>query len=528
MQYSNRPRNLFKAWASSGNRNAIPVNSQVGVTAGAASWMDGFPPLTMTPIAAGGIPPSGLDMNGVLHAVSEQSLWASSGAGVKFDPDWASNQNIGGYAKGAMVLRSDGTGYWISTKDNNTTNPETAPNADWAPAEQFGVATVPVSSSSVTLTPEQYGKKVIKVTGNKTADLSIILPLNVSGEWCIVDATNANFNLTARTSGSGAQAAALVNGKATVVVSDGVNCYAVSTPPQQNTGTTVQANPGGSGSVLSTVKIAGVTYSISQPVNYKAGTGIRIDGGNTIVNTAPAIAYSAGTGITISNNVISSTVNPQTVTQYFANAIKINEVGTTNTPGANGWLTSISINGSMCNASVVQANPGSPSAVLSSVFINGTTYSVGGSGYITGMGTAVINGTRYATSLTASTGVTAYIAPNIKPSVVSGGASFVMRCIVVNVTAGMTNGTLLATLPEWSRMYAMYTTASVANGVSIYYGGAIFTSTATSDTSTGLRTMTRQSGTNLGTAPNGNQVMIAGGVTASGTNQVFIFYIQAE
>ena len=96
MQYSNRPRNLFKAWASSGNRNAIPFNSQVGVTAGAASWMDGFPPLTMTPIAAGGIPPSGLDMNGVLHAVSEQSLWASSGAGVKFDPDWASNQNIGG------------------------------------------------------------------------------------------------------------------------------------------------------------------------------------------------------------------------------------------------------------------------------------------------------------------------------------------------------------------------------------------------------------------------------------------------
>ena len=528
MEYSNRPRNLFKEWASSGNRNAIPVNSQVGITAGAASWTDGFPPLTMTPIAAGGIPPSGLDMNGVLHAVSEQSLWASSGAGVKFDPDWASDQNIGGYAKGALVLRSDGTGYWISTKDNNTTDPETAPNADWAPAEQFGVATVPVSSSSVTLTPAQYGKKVIKVTGDKTADLSIVLPLNVSGEWCIVDATNDNFNLTVRTTSSGAAVANLVNGKATVVVSDGVNCYAVSTPPQQAPGTAVVANPGGSGSILSTVKIGGITYSLSQPVTYSAGTGIHIDTDNRIVNTAPAITYTAGTGITISNNVISASVNQNTVNNYLANSIRINEVGTTNTPGQNGWLTSISVNGSLCNASVVQANPGYPSAVLSSVFINGTSYSVGSTGYITGMGTSSINGTTYVTSLTTSTGATAHIIPNIKPSVASGGASFVMRCIVVNVTAGMANGTVLATLPMWSRIYTMYTTATAANGVSIYYGGATFTSTTTKDPSTGLHTMPRQSGTNLGSAPNGNQVMISGVVTASGANQVFIFCIQSE
>lgn len=532
MQYSNRPRNLFKAWASSGNRNTIPVNSQVGVTAGAASWMDGFPPLTMTPIAAGGIPPSGLDMNGVLYEVSQQSLWAASGAGVKFDPDWAGNQNIGGYAKGALVLRSDGTGYWISTKDNNTTNPETAPNADWAPAEQFGTATVSVAGANVTLTPTQYGKKIIRVSGTKSANISVILPTGTSGEWAFINGTTGNFTLTARTAASGGAAATIIPNGATVVVSDGTHCYAVSTTPQQQAGTEVVANPGGSGAVLGTVKIAGTTYSLAQPVTYTAGTGISISGNKISCTVSGGGTYTAGAGISISNGVISSTVNPQNITNYLANSIRINEVGTTNIPGANGWLTSVTINGSRCNASVVQANPGNPSAVLSSVFINGTTYSVGGGssgvGLIKGTGTASINGITYLTSLTDSTGMTARITPNVMPLVSSGSASFQMRCIVVNVTNGMTNGTVLATLPEWSRVYAAYTTASSANGISIYYGGATFDSTATTDSTTGLHLMTRRSGTNLGTAPNGNQVMISGVVAASGTNQVFIFYIQSE
>lgn len=508
MQYENRPSNLVKAWASSGNRNVIPANSQVGITAGAASWMDGFPPLTMTPIAAGGIPPSGLDMNGVLYEVSLQSLWAASGAGVKFDSTWAQNSSIGGYPKGALVLRRDGAGYWISTKDNNTTDPEAASTSDWAPAEQFGVSSVTVGGSNVTLNPNQYGKKIIRVSGAKTANVSIILPSNVSGEWCIINNSTGNFTLTARTAVSGGAAATLKSPGATIVTSDGTHCYAVSTTDSQ-AGTVVQANPGGSGPVLGTVKIAGVTYTLAQPVQ-----------------------YTAGTGITISGNVISSSVTEQTVNQYLANQIRVNEVGTTNTPGANGWLTSLTINNGTINASVVQANPGNPTATLSSVFINGTTYSVGGGssgpGYITGMGTSTINGTPYVTSLTNSTGVTAYITPNVKPTVSSGGATFQMRSIIVEVTSGMSNGALLATLPEWSRLYTAYTTASVANGVSIYYGGAIFTSTGTKDAATGLYPMTRQSGTNLGTAPNGNQVLVSGAVTASGTNQVYIFYIQSE
>ena len=38
--------------------------------AGRASWQQGFTQVNMTLIAAGGIPPFGFDMNGVLQAVS--------------------------------------------------------------------------------------------------------------------------------------------------------------------------------------------------------------------------------------------------------------------------------------------------------------------------------------------------------------------------------------------------------------------------------------------------------------------------
>ena len=51
------PPQLTQAFAFSGTKNLIPVPSQIGITPGAASFTDGFPPLTATPIGSGGIPP---------------------------------------------------------------------------------------------------------------------------------------------------------------------------------------------------------------------------------------------------------------------------------------------------------------------------------------------------------------------------------------------------------------------------------------------------------------------------------------
>ncbi|HRT22327.1 MAG TPA: hypothetical protein P5318_19630, partial [Candidatus Hydrogenedentes bacterium] len=117
MQLSNSPGKLVLPFASAGNKNSIPVDSQIGITPGAASLADGFPPLTMTPVAAGGVPPSGLDMNGILYELSNVIRWANAGGGYTYDADFATDSNVGGYPKGARVLRADGSGYWFNTAD---------------------------------------------------------------------------------------------------------------------------------------------------------------------------------------------------------------------------------------------------------------------------------------------------------------------------------------------------------------------------------------------------------------------------
>ncbi|WP_156525717.1 hypothetical protein [Achromobacter ruhlandii] len=128
MQASNSPRKSGVPFANSGTKNTIPVASQIGVTPGAASFTDGFPPLTMTPLAAGGVPPYGADFNGILNFLSDATRWAQAGGGYTYDA--AFSAAIGGYPNGAILARADRTGFWQSTVDNNTTNPD-AGGAGW-------------------------------------------------------------------------------------------------------------------------------------------------------------------------------------------------------------------------------------------------------------------------------------------------------------------------------------------------------------------------------------------------------------
>lgn len=141
MQLSNNPTKIQLPFATSGSKNVIPVPSQIPVTPGAASWTDGFPPLTMTPVIAGGIPPSGLDMNGVLNMLSAVSLWFNAGAAFQYDA--AFSTAIGGYPKGARLLNAAGTGYWLNSTDNNENNPDTyGPGSGWLPDSISAIASV--------------------------------------------------------------------------------------------------------------------------------------------------------------------------------------------------------------------------------------------------------------------------------------------------------------------------------------------------------------------------------------------------
>lgn len=128
MQLSSAPAKLVEAWAAAGVKNTIPVPSQIPTTPGAASWTDGFPPLTMLNVASGGVPPAGQDLNGGMFAMSAVDVWMCAGAGFPWDSTFSAT--IGGYPAGSRVLAATGLGYWLSVVDNNTSNPDTG-GAGW-------------------------------------------------------------------------------------------------------------------------------------------------------------------------------------------------------------------------------------------------------------------------------------------------------------------------------------------------------------------------------------------------------------
>jgi hypothetical protein len=100
----------------------IPTASQIGITPGRASLSDGFPPLTMTPIASGGVPPFGQDMNGVLNQITAGLQWYQVGGMPIYNVTFA--ESIGGYPNGAVLQSSDRTGFWRNTVDSNASNPD--------------------------------------------------------------------------------------------------------------------------------------------------------------------------------------------------------------------------------------------------------------------------------------------------------------------------------------------------------------------------------------------------------------------
>ena len=156
MQLSSIPAKIaaiFAASASSLWKNTVPL-TQAGTTLpGQASFDVGFPSTTMQPLGSGGILPFGQDFNGILNAQTAVQQWQSAGGSFPYDSSFSST--IGGYPKGAVLLRTAGTGFWLNTADNNTTNPETGGAgwlvfaADWT----TGADTGSTNAAVVTYTP---------------------------------------------------------------------------------------------------------------------------------------------------------------------------------------------------------------------------------------------------------------------------------------------------------------------------------------------------------------------------------------
>ncbi|WP_454695662.1 hypothetical protein [Achromobacter aegrifaciens] len=127
-----RPTNFQIPFADGGGKNSIPIPSST--TPGAASFTDGFPPATRTPLVAGGIPPSGLDMNGILWAISQHTVFQNAGGRYRFDAALAAAN--GGYPVGFVLQSDDGLNEYVNVLAGNTTNFNTTPasiGVSWLP-----------------------------------------------------------------------------------------------------------------------------------------------------------------------------------------------------------------------------------------------------------------------------------------------------------------------------------------------------------------------------------------------------------
>uniref|UniRef100_A0AAU6W307 Tail fiber protein n=3 Tax=unclassified bacterial viruses TaxID=12333 RepID=A0AAU6W307_9VIRU len=177
MLISNQPEKISVPFANSGGKQPIPVESQVGLEDGRASFTDGFPPLTRTPLSAGGKPPFGTDMNGILYAITKILQWQSAGGGFSYDSEFAAS--IGGYPKGAKIASADGRSMWISLVDSNVSNPDTG-GAGWAPLFPAGVigasrkASMRVSAASTTASFTANQIVVAQALGGQSYSLSSI------------------------------------------------------------------------------------------------------------------------------------------------------------------------------------------------------------------------------------------------------------------------------------------------------------------------------------------------------------------
>jgi len=198
MQLSQIPTLVPLPWANSGTKNTIPTASQIAVTPGAASLTDGFPPLTFTPLNAGGIPPFGADWNGILNLLSANTRWDNAGGFYPYDATFSTL--IGGYPKGAILSRVDATGFWLSTADNNAVNPETDTTGAWVPVNNDGITSVALTNANVTLSATQYAKNIITLTGALTANVQVIFPTIAGLRWKVVNNTTGSFTITCKTS----------------------------------------------------------------------------------------------------------------------------------------------------------------------------------------------------------------------------------------------------------------------------------------------------------------------------------------
>lgn len=94
-----QPTKIPRAFASSGDKNSIPDSTG---NIGFASWSEGFPTITSTPFAQGGVAPKRADFNGIFNALSAATVWNQQGGIFAYDN--ATDYEVGNIVESGGIL----------------------------------------------------------------------------------------------------------------------------------------------------------------------------------------------------------------------------------------------------------------------------------------------------------------------------------------------------------------------------------------------------------------------------------------
>lgn len=216
----------FAISAAPGFRNTIPA---APVTTQRASFDLGFPPLTMTPVVAGGKPMLGPDMNGILYMLSTHTVYQQTGQPYKYSADVA--VAVGGYAPGTLLGSIDGMTVWLNLVNGNSDDPDSSGSLGWVPLYSYGATSIGGLVGGVrVLTPVEAAKTVIVLSGALIGNQQIVMPNHVQS-WLIVNQCTGAFNVTVKTvAGVGVNVPAGGFASPTGVYSDSADVYLTFAP----------------------------------------------------------------------------------------------------------------------------------------------------------------------------------------------------------------------------------------------------------------------------------------------------------
>jgi hypothetical protein len=188
----------------------IPVPSQISITPGAASFADGFPPVTFVDPDTGGAPPSGADFNGLLYMITQYCVALQTGAFPIYDVNVSTA--ISGYPEGAVLGKASGYGLWTNTVPGNTSDPDTG-GAGWldgVPAGAGYLSDTLTSGTHNNLAPTGFGPTVAFLDIDISAGNSVVTGLagGADGQTVTITPVNSGSNtLTLNSLDSGSSAA---------------------------------------------------------------------------------------------------------------------------------------------------------------------------------------------------------------------------------------------------------------------------------------------------------------------------------